>query len=276
MRIHLAIPSALVVFTAAVGVTYFASPAPGAHASSLGTGASTTPTTIPVSHNRSQVASGKTLFIANCSTCHGTNAQGSAYAPNLVGLGAATIDFWVGTGRMPLPFPTAQAPEKKPLFSASQRHAIVSYVTSLGKGGPGIPNVQLKGANVATGEQLFSLNCAGCHTIAGVGDALSAGYYAPSLYPATSTQVAEAMRTGPGNMPRFGPQDITPQQLNDVVAYVHRYIQHPVDRGGLGLGHVGPVAEGFVAFLVGIGSLLLLSYWIGEPAEKRESHGAGA
>lgn len=267
-------PAALAVFVGAMGTTYFTTHAPPATAASYGSGAqpSAPPPTVAVDNSASTVQTGKSLFIANCSSCHGVSAQGSAYAPNLVGLGAATIDFWVATGRMPLSTPTAQAPQKASQFSAGQRHAIVAYVTSLGAGGPGIPNVNVKGANLAAGQELFSLNCAGCHTISGAGDALSAGYYAPSLMVATKTEIGEAMRTGPGNMPRFGPHTLSPSQVNDIAAYVSEVLQHPVDRGGIGLGHVGPVAEGFITFLVGIGSLLLLAYWIGEVAEKRHPH----
>ncbi|MGH9101726.1 MAG: cytochrome bc1 complex diheme cytochrome c subunit [Acidimicrobiales bacterium] len=273
MRNRLAlIPVAVMAFVGAVGATYLASsPEGGAVASAQVPGS--TATTVTVDHSAKQVSTGRGLFIENCSTCHGVDAQGSSRAPNLVGLGAATVDFWLATGRMPLAYPTPQAQSKPPLFDASQRHAIVSYVTSLGAGGPGIPNLNLGGANVATGQNLFSLNCAGCHTITGSGDALANGYYAPSLLAATAPEIAEAMRTGPGNMPRFGVHQLSPQQVDDVVAYVRQYIQHPVDRGGLGLGHVGPVAEGFVGLILGVGVLCLAAYWIGEKAGSEESKG---
>lgn len=257
------LPVGLVGFVAAVGITFFADGPGGAVAASSQT---TTPTTIAVNTSSSNIASGRTLFIENCSSCHGTNAEGSARAPSLLGLGAATIDFWVSTGRMPLAYPTAQAAEKPPLFDAKQTQAIVAYVTHLHPGGPGIPYVDVAAGDVSEGQILFSLNCAGCHTITGAGDALASGYYAPSLYPATATQIAEAMRTGPGNMPRFSPTQLTPAQLTDIVAYVHKYIQHPVDIGGLGLGAVGPVAEGFVALAIGVGLLMALAYWIGDRA----------
>lgn len=268
------LPVALVAFVAAVGVTFFASSSGSSSASAQSTGTTTQPT-LPVPSGSSLLAQGQQLFVENCSSCHGVNARGSARAPSIVGLGAATVDFWLATGRMPLATMTAQAALKPPKFNAQQRHAIVSYVTSLGKGGPGIPNVNLSGANVATGQLLFSLNCAGCHTITGSGDALANGYYAPSLMKPTTTEIAEAMRTGPGNMPRFSASQIPPQQMNDIVAYVREYIQHPVDRGGLGLGHVGPVAEGFVALLLGVGALCVVGFWIGEkaPKPKRETRG---
>jgi len=50
----------------------------------------------------------------------------------------------------------------------------------------------------------------------------------------------------------------------DIVAYVTKDIQHPAQPGGAGLGGVGPVAEGFVALLIGVGGLALICFWIGE------------
>ncbi len=210
----------------------------------------------------STIALGKTLFVENCSSCHGDAASGTSRAPNLQGLGAATIDFWISTGRMPLADPTVQATVKPSRFTRSQELAIDAYVSSLAPGGPGIPQVNLGAASLSAGEGLFSTNCAACHTITGVGDALAGGVYAPSLYPATTTQIAEAIKTGPGNMPRFGTGNLSNQQVADIVKYV-KYLQHPNNAGGIGLGHVGPVTEGFVGILIGLGSLMIAGYWIG-------------
>lgn len=215
---------------------------------------------------RSLLAQGRKLFLANCASCHGAQADGTSRAPNLVGLGAATIDFWVSTGRMPLADPTIEAVRKPPRFSRAQTLSIVRYVTSLGAGGPGIPKLDLSQANVARGASLFALNCASCHTITGAGDALSNGAFAPTLHLATPTQVGEAIRTGPGNMPRFGPGTLSKKEVNDIVKYVTGPIQHPDNPGGLGLGGIGPVAEGFVALLLGVGLMMLFALWIGDRA----------
>jgi ubiquinol-cytochrome c reductase cytochrome c subunit len=252
------VPVAVCAFVVSSGLTYFfAAPTP---ASASGVAAATAGTRDPQA-SPAELAEGKTLFDGACSTCHGLNAQGSSRAPNLVGVGEATVYFWVSTGRMPLAYPTAEAEEKKPSFNDAQSRAIAAYVASLGPGGPPIPVVDLQNADVSLGQQLFATNCAACHTITGVGDALSNGLSAPSLYPANPTQIAAAMRTGPGNMPRFGPNTLTDQEVNDIVAYV-KYLHHPDDRGGFGLGHIGPIAEGFVALVIGVGSLLLVSWWI--------------
>jgi ubiquinol-cytochrome c reductase cytochrome c subunit len=210
-------------------------------------------------------APGAALFASNCSSCHGAQALGSTRAPNLQGLGAGTVDFWVSTGRMPLENSSVQATRKPPRFNRLQTLEIAAWVQSLtpGEGVP-IPVVNTKGADLEAGNTLFTLNCAACHTITGAGDALADGAYAPSLHLATTTQIVEAIRSGPGNMPHFGPGNITNTEARDIAAYVHGVIQHPSDPGGFGLGGIGPVGEGFVGLLLGVGVLMLVCFWIGD------------
>ncbi len=268
----LLLPALVVVGVAVTGIL---TSGMGAAASTSHRAAATTDATQPadpITYSlppSSDIATGQNLFEANCASCHGPDAFGTDRAPNLVGLGAATVDFWVSTGRMPLASSSIQALRKPPRFDRKQTLEIVAFVASLAPAsvsGPAVPHVDLQGASLATGNNLFVLNCAGCHTVTGAGDALADGYFAPSLHRATRTQVAEAVRTGPGNMPRFGPGTLSDQQVADIVAYVTGPIQHPDNRGGLGLGGIGPVAEGFVALFVGVGALMLIAFWIGDRA----------
>ena len=213
---------------------------------------------------------GQALFLQNCASCHGTEANGvpangtSGAYPNLVGLGPATIDFWIESGRMPAADPrSVQASRRVARLNHQQALAIAAWVNSLAPSYPGIPTPNLKIANVADGAALFALNCAACHTIEGDGDALARSTYAPSLRNIPAAQVVEAIRTGPGNMPRFT-GNLSDYQVNDIVKYVTSYIQHPQNPGGLGLGGLGPVAEGFVGLALGVGLLALVGYWVGE------------
>ncbi len=225
----------------------------------------TAPSQYPsVSLKGTNIHTGYELFQESCSACHGVNAQGTVRAPNLRGLGPATIDFWVSTGRMPLADPTVEPVEKANKFTNAETLDIAAYVYSLDPHGPKIPLVDLAHANLSRGFELFTLNCAGCHTITGAGDALSGGFYAPYLRNATPQEAADAIRTGPSDMPRFGPGELSPQQVDDIIAYVTGPIQHPDNIGGLGLGGVGPVAEGFIGLLIGVGGLMLVAYWIGD------------
>jgi len=210
------------------------------------------------------VPAGQALFEEFCSSCHGTTAEGSVRGPNLVGLGPATIDFWVSTGRMPAENANAvQAPRKPARLSDRQAVEIAAFVNSLDPSEPAIPVVNTKGASLTTGAELFALNCAACHTITGAGDELAYSTYAPSLRAANTTQAAEAIRTGPANMPRFT-GNLTDAQVRDIVAFVTEDIQHAANPGGFALGGVGPVAEGFVALLFGVGGLALVGFWIGD------------
>ena len=215
----------------------------------------------------SYIAAGHKLFEENCSSCHLPTAQGSAAAPSLRGVGPATVNFWVTTGRMPAAAPLqVQATVKPPRLTVKQANEIAAWINSLTPSAPYIPDVNVKAADLAQGASLFALNCAACHTITGAGDALAYGTKAPSLHFATARQVAEAIRTGPGNMPRFT-GNLTDAQVRDIVAYVTEKIQHPTNDGGFGLGGVGPVTEGFVALLLGVGGLMLVSFWIGDRAK---------
>jgi ubiquinol-cytochrome c reductase cytochrome c subunit len=218
----------------------------------------------------SYIAPGEQLFEASCASCHGVDGTGGVVGVNLVGLGPATADFWVGTGRMPLGNIAQQPLQKAPRFKPKQILEIAAFVGSLGPTAPGfpdgIPSIDLKGANLTEGNAMFVLNCAACHTITGSGDALADGFSAPTLHKATPVEAVEALRTGPANMPHFGPRQLTNRQAADIVAYVVGPIQHPDNRGGLGLGGIGPVAEGFIALFIGVGALMLVAFWIGDRA----------
>jgi ubiquinol-cytochrome c reductase cytochrome c subunit len=166
---------------------------------------------------------------------------------------------------MPLADSSVQATRKPPRFNRLQTLEIASWVQSLTPGeGVQIPVVNTNGADLEAGNTLFTLNCAACHTITGAGDALMDGAYAPSLHLATPTQIVEAIRSGPGNMPHFGAGNITNTEARDISAYVTGVIQHPANPGGVGLGGIGPVGEGFVGLLVGVGALMLVCFWIGD------------
>jgi len=204
------------------------------------------------------------VFLRDCATCHGSDARGTDLAPDLRGVGKALIDYELSTGRMPLPTSDPKQPPERgtPRYDAATRHALVEYVAALAGGhGPTIPMVDPTRGDLAEGGTLFRLNCAACHSWAGEGGAL-VDRAAPSTHAADATQIAEAVRSGPGNMPAFGEAVFTPRQLDSLVRYVLQ-LDHPDDRGGNPLWHLGPLAEGAVAVLVGLGVLLLAARWIG-------------
>jgi ubiquinol-cytochrome c reductase cytochrome c subunit len=208
------------------------------------------------------LARGQLLYAEQCSTCHQADGAGQPLKgiPSLRGVGAAAVDFYLSTGRMPEATLARQAPRKPATVSAADRAALVAYVTTTWPGGPAIPTVGP--GTLQSGGDLFRSNCSACHGAAGAGAALAYGAYAPSLHRADALQVAEAMRVGPGNMPVFDVNTLSDSQVADIDAYV-QYLRHPDDRGGAGLGHTGPVAEGFVALLIGMGGALIVATWTG-------------
>lgn len=239
------------------------------------------------------LARGPDLFQQNCASCHGPDGGGTSRGPTLVGVGAASADYWVRSGRMPLAEPDQRpyrglandvipfrgrvepaqtgAPANRwtPLTDA-QIDELVAYVASLGDG-PGIPSVDPARADVARGGELYRLNCAACHNWDGKGGALVGGANAPGLTQVPAEQVAEAMRVGPAAMPLFSPGLLSDQELNDVVAYVATF-RAPEDAGGWGLGHWGPATEG-LAGVAGLVVLLLVTAWLGKRTGRAEEHG---
>lgn len=202
-------------------------------------------------------ANGQELFEASCSTCHGVDGRGTDNGPSLEEVGEASADFQLRTGRMPLAG-SDQAVRKDPAFGNDQIEAIVEYVGTFGDG-PGIPEVNLEGASLVDGQALFIENCAACHGATGAGGAVGNEALAPSLWVASEVEIAEAMIVGPGQMPPF---EFTDAQRNDLVNFVI-YLREEPRPGGADIGGIGPVPEGFVAWLVGLGSLLLICRFIG-------------
>lgn len=212
-----------------------------------------------------QVSAGKALYLQGCSSCHGVAAQGGAQAPSLIGVGAAAVDFQVSTGRMPLKQEGGQAVRNAPRYTQEQIAELAAYIASLAPG-PAVPGkdqyTPSSSANMGFGGNLFRTNCASCHNFVGAGGALSDGRSAPNLNHATDKEIYEAMLTGPGTMPVFSDQQITPQEKQDIISYVKGVRAEP-DPGGLNLGRSGAVAEGLVAWLAGITFIGGIAMWIG-------------
>ena len=206
------------------------------------------------------------IFLADCATCHGADARGTNRGPSLVAVGRASLDYYLTTGRMPitdpnrfLANPDQEIKRHTPYYPPTTITALEAYIQ--GPGGPAIPDMSPL-ANRAAGGEVFRLQCAACHAWAGDGGALL-HREAPALHDATETQVGEAVRVGPGLMPAFGHAAIDNRQLDQLAAYV-RYLAHPEDKGGNPLWHLGPFAEGLVAWAIGMTVLLLTIRWIGE------------
>jgi len=214
------------------------------------------------SFSASDVEQGGKLFAANCATCHGMGASGTQDGPSLVGVGAAAVDFQVGTGRMPMQMSGPQAQQKPAQFNAEQTKQLSAYVASLGAG-PAIPEQNLldgKG-DAANGGELFRVNCAMCHNAAAAGGALTRGKFAPALAGVSAEHIYEAMVTGPQNMPVFSDSNVTPEDKRDIITFL-KTIEANGSPGGADLGALGPVSEGLFVWVAGLGVIIAFTIWL--------------
>lgn len=210
---------------------------------------------------RTDPTAGRTIWLRDCAVCHRPDGSGSEKAPDIRSSGTAMVDFMVSTGRMPLETPDAPATRHPARYSAAQIRSLVAYTATFVHG-PRVPEVAVSADRTSPGGVLYRQNCAACHQAAGGGGALAFGDVAPSLAHATPVQVVEAMRTGPGAMPLFDGTSISAEQADQIASYVQE-LRHPENPGGADLGHLGPVPEGLVAWIVGLGALLLVTRWLG-------------
>ncbi len=217
--------------------------------------------TPPVSQ-ASLVEEGEKLFLANCASCHGLFGEGTAAGPSVIGVGALSVDFQVGTGRMPMAASGPQAAVKPVQFTQPQIDAIGAWVATLAPG-PAMPDPRYYAGDgdAANGAALFRINCAMCHNVAGAGGALTEGKYAPHLNDLEPVHVYGAMVTGPQNMPVFSDMNLTPEQKNDIITYL-RYLDETPSVGGFALGSLGPVSEGLFIWLIGLGGLIAVAIWL--------------
>ncbi|MCU1425703.1 MAG: c-type cytochrome [Microbacteriaceae bacterium] len=224
--------------------------------------ATTTATAESTASEEQLVDEGSKLFAANCATCHGMALQGTQEGPTLIGVGEASVDFQVGTGRMPLAATGPQAEEKPVQFTEEQVEALYTYVGSVSPG-PGLPDSETTAGegDAALGAELFRINCAMCHNVAGAGGALTQGKYAPSLEGVSSTHVYEAMVTGPQNMPVFNNNNLTLEDKADVITYL-QYLDENPSPGGFNLGNLGPVSEGLFIWIFGLGAIVAITVWL--------------
>lgn len=215
----------------------------------------------PASSSPAVISAGRTLFVQSCSACHGIALEGRKdLGPALQGTGAGPAQFYLSTGRMPLPDPRMEPMREPPLFDARQIKELVAYVASYG--GPAAPVAQPSRGSLSVGLHTFTLNCAGCHQVVARGG-LTIGAVVPDLEDASADQVAEAVRMGPYLMPHFDAKDIDQYELDSLARYV-LWTRHPANQGGWGIYNLGPIPEGIVAWFLLLLTLVLLARLIGE------------
>lgn len=209
-------------------------------------------------------ALGAELYAVNCAQCHGSAGQGGVTqqgqpVPALVGRDEVTlgyIDLVLQTGRMP-PNPTAPFDNqyRNVIFDESERAALMAFAAeALGIEG----RVEEVGEGVAgRGQDVYAANCAACHGATGDGGVAGGGAWTPNVNQYAPETIAQAIRIGPFEMPAFGPDQISDQQLADVAAFLEEV--NAEEGTPLGLVELNPVyVSGFVAALAALLLLVLL------------------
>jgi quinol---cytochrome-c reductase cytochrome c subunit len=224
--------------------------------------------TTTVSGQSERQPDGQALYDQNCASCHAVRGEGTQRGPSLAGVGTAALDFYLSTGRMP-PSGAPISDHRQAAFTPEEIAAIVEYAAAFAGDTP--PVAVVRPENSQKGLQLYLTYCAACHSATGVGGALTGGQAASALDQATPTQIGEAIRIGPGAMPAFAADVLADDDVNAIAAYI-AFLQNQegdIDRGGLSLGRVGPLTEGLVAWIVGLGALLLIVRALGKRADER-------
>lgn len=231
----------------------------------------------------SDIEAGRQLFLVGCASCHGKNAEGITtkdggnYGPSLIGVGAAAVDFQVGTGRMPMAEAGPQAIRKHPELTPEETSQVAAFIATLGPG-PAIPESEYTDyqsaspEEVVKGGEIFRTNCTACHNSVGAGGALPSGRFAPTLEGVEAKHIYEAMLTGPQQMPVFSDSVITPEDKKAVIAYIKAVQAEP--KAGIAGGGLGPVSEGLFVWVVGIGGLIAIAVWVAAHGARstKESH----
>ncbi|MDP8992394.1 MAG: cytochrome c [Actinomycetota bacterium] len=205
---------------------------------------------------------GERLYLRDCAYCHGPDGKGTSRGQSLKEVGPAEAHYAITTGRMPIEEAGDERRRREVKYKPKEVDSLMEHMRSFLAHEPEIPEVNVKEGKLSEGAKLFLAECAGCHQWSGSGGALM-GREAPGLKDVTPTQIAEAIRAGPPSMPAYGEEVFDEHQLNSIVKYV-LYLREPRDRGGNGLFHLGPFAEGLVGWVVGMGVLILIVLWIGE------------
>src|SRR5437764_61336 len=78
------------------------------------------------------------IFLADCAICHGADGRGTNRGPTLVGVGRASLDYYLTTGRMPITDPNCflanpdqEIERHKPYYSPDVITALEDHVEGL-------------------------------------------------------------------------------------------------------------------------------------------------
>ncbi len=195
-------------------------------------------------------AQGASVYRDNCAECHGDQGGGATEGPSLKGLPAVSnaipgVEDVVRNG-----LPDMDAFGSK--LSNEEIQAVADYVVS---------EFATQG-DVPTGGEDYRLICAGCHGVTLRGGALIYNdTNAPDITKSSPPVVVSAIRVGFGTMPAFSTSSLSDTQVASIASYVDA-LQSTSHPGGIDLVFPGPVTEGFIAIIFGLGTAVLAAVWV--------------
>jgi ubiquinol-cytochrome c reductase cytochrome c subunit len=209
----------------------------------------------------------ETIYANQCATCHGSDGGGRTIpgtdevAPPLVGNPDVTVpyvDLTIRVGRMP-------PPENEPfdnrhrqvVIGDDDRALLVTYLAEQFDLEGEIP--QPPEGDAASGRAVYAANCAQCHGSTGAGGVAGAGAWTPDVIGRDDVAIAEAIRVGPFEMPRFGEEQISDQEIGDVAAFLDEVAGE--EGTPLGLVEINPVYASGFAFAFAV-LILVSAMWI--------------
>jgi len=73
--------------------------------------------------------------------------------------------------------------------------------------------------------------------------------------------IYEALITGPQSMPVFSDKTITPAEKLSLIKWIKSAEAEP-NLGGATMGRIGPVTEGLLIWILGLGLLIAVAVWL--------------
>lgn len=194
---------------------------------------------------------GGELYQRWCAVCHATDGTGTGAGPPINAVPIALVDLTMRTGDMPMTDPDRGVRDRE--FSAAEREAALAFmVEEFGLTG----DVDVPGrGDAGRGQDVYTVHCAQCHGGTGEGGVAGAQATVPSTRGRDPILIAQAVRTGPFQMPPFTTDLLDDDELDDLVAY----LKDPPSNSPLGLADLTRVAAFGWAML--LGAVILAACW---------------
>lgn len=166
----------------------------------------------------------------SCAICHQINGEGGGIGPDLSTVGKRLSASWlVGHLQEPkLLVPGTRMPDYA--FSNEDLMALTAYLLSLKEAKPPPAGTVIDGQlspSAEAGKTVFQAQCSACHPKgnAGIGPKLAGAKFDQKFK--IDDSLKQLIRQGAGSMPAYKPEQISDQQLSDLIAYMKALKETP-------------------------------------------------